>query len=345
MQFFAVLLRERNRITRLVGMAAIVGGLYGFNVAGETLAGALRGAMTGLVLAGPIIVFQIFWRVGALGLGAAKLSFGVGLLVRIVVWLVIIGLALNFTTVVFEGLDQLPNLFGQEFRERMLFSFLIVVAFNFVLGVNSLLGGRVLLNFLLGRYYQPIEETRVFMFLDIAGSTAIAEKIGDIKFHQFVNQVFADATDPILETKGEIYKYMGDGIIVTWPLSAGTSEAACLICYLDIVDTLRARQATYAQEFGVVPTVRAGLHAGPVVTGEMGRAKQEIVFLGDTVNTAARLETACAEWDVRVLLSGDLMDRLKVPANVSVKTLGSERLRGKAQPIELFTAVREGAAA
>ncbi len=112
------------------------------------------------------------------------------------------------------------------------------------------------------------------MFLGIAGSTAVAEKIGDIKFHRFVNQVFADATSPILETKGEIYKYVGDGIIVTWPLSVGVRGAACLVCYLDIVDVLRARQALYTREFGVVPMVRAGLHAGSVVTGEMGRAKQ-----------------------------------------------------------------------
>ena len=86
--------------------------------------------------------------------------------------------------------------------------------------------------------------------------------------------------------------------------------------------------------------VRAGLHAGSVVTGEMGRAKQEIVFLGDTVNTAARLEAACAERDERVLLSGDLMDLLMVPENFSVKTLGTERLRGKEKPVELFTECR-----
>ena len=236
-------------------------------------------------------------------------------------------------------------MFDEEFRGTMLFSFLISIAINFVLSVNALLGRRVLLNFFLGRYFQPIEETRVFMFLDIAGSTAIAEKIGNIKFHQFVNQVFADATGPILETKGEIYKYMGDGIIVTWPLAAGVKEAACLICYLDIAVALQARQTSYAKAFGVVPIVRAGLHAGTVVTGEMGRAKQEIVFLGDTMNTTARLESACKERDQRLLLSGDLMDLLNLPENISVKSLGSERLRGKAQPIELFTATRLGAAA
>ncbi len=336
MQFFATLLRLRRYVTRLALLAAVVGAAYGFIVAGETLAGALRGATTGLIIGVLITVFGIFWNAGA----RASLSFGVGLLVRSAAWLVIIALGLNLSVLVFEGFDQLLILPGEAFRQAMVFPVLVVVAFNFVLGVNALLGGRVLLNFLLGRYYQPIEEKRVFMFLDIAGSTAIAEKIGDIKFHRFVNQVFADATSPILETKGEIYKYVGDEIIVTWPLSVGVRGAACLVCYLDIVDALRARQALYTREFGVVPMVRAGLHAGSVVTGEMGRAKQEIVFLGETVNTAARLEAACAERDERVLLSGDLMDLLIVPENVSVKTLGTVRLRGKEKSVELFTASR-----
>lgn len=336
MQFLATLLRLRRHVTRVALLAAVVGAAYGFTVAGETLAGALRGATTGLILGVLITVFEIFWDVG----GRAGLSFGVGLLVRSAAWLILIVLGLNLSALVFRGVDALPLLPGERFRQDMVFTVLVVVAFNFVLGVNALLGGRVLLNFLLGRYYQPIEEKRVFMFLDIAGSTAVAEKIGDIKFHRFVNQVFADATRAILETRGEIYKYLGDGMIVSWPLSVGVRGAACLVCYLDIVDALRARRALYAREFDVVPRVRAGLHAGSVVTGEMGRAKQEIVFLGDTVNTAARLEAACAERDERVLLSGELMDLLIVPENVSVKTLGTDRLRGKEQPVELFTACR-----
>ncbi len=336
MQFLVTLLRLRRHVLRVAMMAAVVGAAYGFLVAGDAPAGALRGAATGLTLGVFITVFEVFWDVG----GRAGLSFGVGLLVRSAAWLILIFLGLNLSALVFRGADALPILFGDTFRQDLVFTVLVVVAFNFVIGVNALLGGRVLLNFFLGRYYRPIEEKRVFMFLDIAGSTAVAEQLGDIVFHRFVNQVFADATRPTLETGGEIYKYLGDGMIVTWPLSVGVQEAACLVCYLDIVDALQAKQAWYAREFGIMPRVRAGLHAGSVVTGEMGRAKQEIVFIGDTVNTAARLEAACAERDEQVLLSGDLMDLLSVPEDVSVKTLGSERLRGKAQPVQLFTASR-----
>ena len=58
-----------------------------------------------------------------------------------------------------------------------------------------------------------------------------------------------------------------------------------------------------------------------------------------------RAAVRCKERDQRLLLSGDLMDLLTVPESVSVTSLGSERLRGKAHPVELFTAARVGAAA
>ena len=336
MEFIATLLKSRRFIARIVVLAVAVGAAYGFVATGERLAGAQRGAATGLFISVLLTLFETLWEIRL----RASVSFGLGLLLRSTAWLVIIALGMNLTVLVFRGFDHVPLLPGADFRQDMVFAVLAVFAFNFVVSVNALLGGRVLVSFLLGRYHRPIEEERVFMFLDIAGSTAVAGKIGDIGFHRFVNQVFADATGPILESRGEIYKYLGDGIIVTWPLSLGLERAACLVCYLDIVDALQARRAFYEREFGVAANLRAGLHAGSVVTGEMGRAKQEIVFLGDTVNTASRLEAACAERDERVLLSGDLMALLAVPENVSVRKLGPERLRGREAPIELFTACR-----
>ena len=68
--------------------------------------------------------------------------------------------------------------------------------------------------------------------------------------------------------------------------------------------------------------MRAGLHCGPVVTGEMGSVKREIVFLGDTVNTAARIQELCRETGDRVLASAELIDRLELPAGIAKRSLG-----------------------
>ena len=96
----------------------------------------------------------------------------------------------------------------------------------------------------------------------------------------------------------------------------------------------------YLSEFGVTPNFRAGLHCGPVVTGEMGSLKKEIVFLGDTVNTTARIQEMCRQTGERVLTSADVVDRLELPPGVVKRSLGGLRLRGKENDVALYALTR-----
>jgi adenylate cyclase len=73
-----------------------------------------------------------------------------------------------------------------------------------------------------------------------------------------------------------------------------------------------------------------------VVTGEMGSVKREIVFLGDTVNTAARIQELCRETGERVLASADLIDHLELPPGIAKRSLGDLRLRGKGADLALY---------
>src|SRR3546814_1515333 len=69
-----------------------------------------------------------------------------------------------------------------------------------------------------GRYHQPRRENRLFVFFDMRGSTAIAERIGDVAFHRLLNRFFIDLTEAVLPWHGIVHKYVGDEMIVTWPL-------------------------------------------------------------------------------------------------------------------------------
>jgi adenylate cyclase len=73
-----------------------------------------------------------------------------------------------------------------------------------------------------------------------------------------------------------------------------------------------------------------------VVTGEMGSVRKEIVFLGDTVNTTARIQELCRETGDRVLASADLIDRLELPRGIAKRSLGDLRLRGKGADLALY---------
>src|SRR6516165_803765 len=128
------------------------------------------------------------------------------------------------------------------------------------------------------------------MFLDIAGSTALAEQLGELRVHDLITRFFFDIDRPIADHDGEVHSYVGDEVIVTWPLTSDTQRnAQSLRCFFAVGDTMAELAPAYKREFAVVPNFRAGAHAGAVVVSECGDTKRQIALFGDTMNVAARL--------------------------------------------------------
>jgi adenylate cyclase len=206
----------------------------------------------------------------------------------------------------------------------------------FVLMLRRMLGQNALLNFFTGRYHKPVEEERIFMFLDLSSSTQIAENIGHLKFHAFLNEFFYDITDSILEAEGEIYKYVGDEVIVSWRVMDGIKNSRCIQSFFEIQKSIEEKKDKYLDRFGYVPHFRAGIHCGPVIVGEMGDYKREIAFLGDTVNTTARIQEACKEYKSDLIVSSEFLKKLSLASDYKVKSIGEIKLKGKEISVELF---------
>jgi hypothetical protein len=134
-------------------------------------------------------------------------------------------------------------------------------------------------------------------------------------------------------------------LIATWKLEGGISQARCVRACFDAFDVLARKARQYRREFGAAVNFRAGLHCGPLVTGEMGSIKTEIVFLGDTVNTAARIQDLCRQTGDRILASADLIGRLQLPPGILKRSLGDLRLRGKGVDLALYALSKAGATA
>jgi adenylate cyclase len=214
-------------------------------------------------------------------------------------------------------------------------------AINVVLTVTRLLGPRTVASFITGHYHRPRREHRIVLFIDLIGSTKLAETLGDALFHGFLNQVFWDITDPVLEAGGEIYRYVGDEIIMTWPSHPDAARAA-VECIFAIEDALGQRRDVYVARYRAAPKFRAALHAGSLVVGEMGDVKREIVLLGDTMNTAARIENVCRTSGHDYIASRPaLPEDNALPPGVRAESLGPVELRGKEQVVELFALARD----
>ncbi len=193
------------------------------------------------------------------------------------------------------------------------------------------------ISYLTGRYHEPREEMRVFMFLDMRSSTAIAEELGHVKYFRLLNELYADITDPIVYSRGEIYQYVGDEISVSWPLRRGVGRLRCIRCFLDIRAKLQRRAKHYEARYGILPAFKAGFHYGQVTTGEVGLVKKERIFSGDVVNTAARIQNSCNEHGVDNLISKELLDLLRPQARFTVREIGSIALKGKRNAMSLWT--------
>jgi adenylate cyclase len=205
----------------------------------------------------------------------------------------------------------------------------------FLLQVSDKFGPGILWKFIQGRYYKPREEDRIFMFADMRSSTTFAEKIGHRQYFHLLSDLFADITDTILNHEAEIYQYVGDDIVVSWPLKRGIKNANCLECFFAIEKKLLSLAPAYMKNYGVAPELKAGLHHGSVMAGEIGVIKKDIIYSGDVLNTTARIQEQCNSYQVNVLISEDTMNLLKTPYRT--KALGAFELRGKEQMVRLLT--------
>jgi adenylate cyclase len=198
-----------------------------------------------------------------------------------------------------------------------------VVGVILFLSVNDLLGPGVLFAFAAGRYHNPLIEERALLFIDMRASTAIAERLGELRYLSLLNRFVGDVSFAVAEASGGIHKYVGDEVIATWHLAPGANPPACVNAAFAALDRIAAQGSTYQREFGVVPDFRAGLHCGPVAVGELGSLRREIALIGDTMNTAARILEACRDTNNRVLASAALIERLAtLPPGVTRRRLG-----------------------
>ena len=201
-------------------------------------------------------------------------------------------------------------------------------------------GPRVTLNLLLGRYRNPREEMRVFMFIDLKSSTTHAEKLGHIQYSKLIRDCFFDLTDSAIKHRVEIYQYVGDEAVLTWTRDKGLEANRCIHAYFDFQEAIKQRSDYYEQQYGLAPEFKAGVNSGPVVVTEVGVVKREIAYHSDVLNTAARIQSKCNELGERFLISSRTQSLLQTDQSLSFESVGEIALRGKEETVELFAVRR-----
>ena len=161
--------------------------------------------------------------------------------------------------------------------------------------------------------------------------------MGELEFSHFLQDYYYDISEPIARYFGRVYQYVGDEVVVTWPLKKGLKFGLCVRCFFAIQKQIRRYQVQYQKRYNRVPEFKASLHGGTIVVSEVGKYKSEIAYHGDVLNTTARMLSKCHELNADFIISDFIVELVEMPKYLKVDSLGSFQLKGKQQEIELYS--------
>jgi adenylate cyclase len=171
----------------------------------------------------------------------------------------------------------------------------------------------------------------------LKSSTATAEELGHLKYSSFIRDCFADINEVLYPFFAQVYQYVGDEIVLTWPESEGLKNHSCIAFYFACKKQFENRSHYYLTNYGTLPDFKAGTHAGTVTTVEIGEYKRDIAYHGDTLNTAARIQGVCNDYGKSFLVSKVLLDKVGLHPNMHTQELGMIQLKGKATKVALVS--------
>lgn len=303
-------LERKLRALFVIAISGIVAGIAYVMMQGAMAPVEIAiGICYGLLISLAVGVVGLFLEAGPVNLWLGGMSFTVSLLIRSAVYAAII-IPIHFFQLGVWMVGQTPVYSAESFWSATLYSAGFLMLMNLMLGIVNIIGPRAFLNFITGRYHAPVEENRFVLFVDIAGSTGLAERLGGIGIHRFLDRTFR-------------------------LLTASVVDCRPLRCFLAMRAALARASRQFEREFGAAPRIRGSLHFGPVIVGEIGDIKRAIVFNGDVMNTAARLEELSRTVEGGFLASRAAMQRFRSVPPLAVRDLGQLPIRGRADGIEV----------
>jgi adenylate cyclase len=290
------------------------------------------GAFNAVLIGAGIGLLEEFYVQGSRGNWMREMHPLRAIFIYILVVIVLYLIAVHVTHLVLGRLDDLPVVY-----RRLPYGITFFTTFSIVgilmIRVAHFIGLRTLLDLVIGTYHRPVEERKVLLFLDINGSTALAERLGALTMRSFVRKFLSDVSQPIVDYGGEIYLYKGDGLIAVWNWADAVKADAILKAVDAMFATVAKQRDAYQRLFGAVPTFRVGVHGGPVIVSEQGDAKRSIGIYGDAINIAARMEEAARAHNARCVISEIVAQALADRSRV--RPIGTEQVKGISAPVAI----------
>jgi adenylate cyclase len=175
------------------------------------------------------------------------------------------------------------------------------------------------------------------LFSDIRGFSTISERLPPEKVVLMLNEYFEAMVEVIFRNGGTLDKFLGDGMMVIFgaPEDDEHQEERALRTAIEMQQALVALADRWVSD-GVHLRVGIGINSGPAIVGNIGSSRRmEYTAIGDTVNLAARLETATKDLGVGILLSEYTYNALR--GTMRFRQMGSVTVKGRTEPVQTYT--------
>jgi adenylate cyclase len=172
------------------------------------------------------------------------------------------------------------------------------------------------------------------LFADIVGFTSMSERMRPDEVALLLNDYLSRMTDTVFKFEGTLDKYIGDAIMAVFgaPLDMPDHAIRAIKCALMMRERLDEFNAEHKE--GPIFQIRIGINSGNAVAGEIGSVnKREYTVLGDTVNTASRLESSVAKPGM-IVIGENTYDAVK--DMVELQSLGKATLKGKQKEVAVY---------
>jgi adenylate cyclase len=276
----------------------------------------------------------------------SKKSFGMIIFVKTILYSIAITFSQLFVFLVFYIFDVLPTEQYKQALDLLNFEFVLslslyftlsITFFNFMLQLSRKFGPGNMLKMLIGKYYKPREEQRIFLFLDLRNSTGIAEYLGHKNYSRFLQSCFHDITEIVIKYKAEVYQYVGDEVVLTWKIKDGLESLNCVKAFFAFENKLLRRKEFYEKQFNTFPEFKGGMDMGLVTVAEIGDIKRDIAYHGDVLNTASRIQHQCNKLNKKLLISKNLECKIEQLNGFDKEFIGEIQLRGKEHTTEVYS--------
>ncbi len=179
--------------------------------------------------------------------------------------------------------------------------------------------------------------TATVLFSDIRGFTTLSEELGPIKTVSLLNEYFSIMVEVITKQGGMLDKFIGDALMAAFglPVAHDDDEDRAVRAAIGMINALKQFNETRAAAGKSPVDIGIGLNTDSVVSGNIGSPRRmDYTIIGDGVNLASRLESACKQYASRILISENTFKKLR--GTYRIREVDSVVVKGKHQPVGIY---------